>query len=438
MSRLIKIVAVIALVALSCLELSAQQAYRGPRQIIKGGLMQKPDTLRRDSLPKMTLVGLDTAALERFVDSLALDSLKIDSLALDSLALDSLAKSGTPDSLRRRAAVISSLQRNLPDSLKQRFGILKADSVLRDSLPADSLSTKSAADSLSGKDSLKKKKLSNKSFINDSMSLSRVCWTAAVLPGFGQIYNKQYWKLPILYSTLGTGLGMFFYENSRYKPLKAQYDAMTNKGLSRTPELDRLQTNMIHSNTRRQIYIGAAIVSYLYFIGDAAIKYNTNEVSSVSRATTLSAICPGAGQIYNQSYWRVPIVLGGFATTIYCVDWNNRGFQRFKKAYRLRADYDKNPTNYPSGSTDEFGGRYSATFLKNLRDSYRRNRDLCIILTAGMYILQIIDAHVDAHLRDYDISDDLSMNLYPLIDYGYAPSVGSNIPTFGMNMSFKF
>lgn len=433
MSRLFKIVAVITLLTLSCLELPAQQRYRGPRQVIKGGLMQKPDTLRRDSLPRMTLVGLDTAALERFVDSLSLDSLKI-----DTLVVDSLAKAGTPDSLRRRAAVIESLHRNMPDSLKQRFGVMRADSLVRDSLSLDSLSAKLLTDSLAGNDTLKKKKFKLKPILTDSMSLSKVCLAATLLPGYGQIYNKQYWKLPILYSTVGAGLGMFFYENSRYKPLKTKYDALTNQGLSRTPELNRLQTDMIRSNTRRQLYIGAAIISYLYFIGDAAIKYNTNEVSSVSRATTLSAICPGAGQIYNKSYWRVPIVLGGFATTIYCIDWNNRGFQRFKKAYRLRADYDKNPGNYPSGSTDEFGGRYSATFLKNLRDSYRRNRDLCIILTAGMYILQIIDAHVDAHLRDYDISDDLSMNLVPIIDYGYAPSVGSNAPTFGMNMCFKF
>ena len=237
---------------------------------------------------------------------------------------------------------------------------------------------------------------------------------------------------------MGASLGLCLYENSRYQPLKRQFDEITNKSLSRTPELDRLQADMIRHNTLRQVFIGATIVSYLYFIGDAALNYKTNEVSSVSRATTLALICPGAGQIYNKSYWRVPIVVGGFATTIYCIDWNNRGFQRFKKAYRLRADYDKNPGNYPSGSTDEFNGRYSATFLKNLRDSYRRNRDLCIILTAGMYILQAIDAHVDAHLRDYDISDDLSMSVSPMFDFGYAPTVGSNAAAFGMNMSFKF
>ena len=431
MAKWIKIVLVASLMALVCGEVAAQQRYRGPRQIIKGGLMQKPDTLSRDSLPQTALRGVDSVALAAFVDSLAVEDVKV-----DSVVMDSLAKAGVPDSLRRRAAVIESLRRNMPDSLRLRFGLLGADSLQRDSLALDSLK-KSDADSLVA-DSTKKKKLKIKSILTDSMSLTKVCATAAVLPGYGQIYNKQYWKLPILYSTVGASLGLCLYENSRYQPLKRQFDEITNKSLSRTPELDRLQADMIRHNTLRQVFIGATIVSYLYFIGDAALNYKTNEVSSVSRATTLALICPGAGQIYNKSYWRVPIVVGGFATTIYCIDWNNRGFQRFKKAYRLRADYDKNPGNYPSGSTDEFNGRYSATFLKNLRDSYRRNRDLCIILTAGMYILQAIDAHVDAHLRDYDISDDLSMSVSPMFDFGYAPTVGSNAAAFGMNMSFKF
>lgn len=428
MGRWLKIAVVALVLAILGGEAVAQQRYRGPRQIIKGGLMQKPDTLSRDSLPRN--LQLDSAMLARIVDSLDIESVKV-----DSVIMDSLAQAGVPDSLRHRAAVTESLRRNMPDSLRLKFGLVGADSLALDSLKGKSLDSL-AVDSLAA-DSLKKKR-KLKPILTDSMSLSKVCWAAAVLPGYGQIYNKQYWKLPILYSTVGAGLGMFFYEQSRYKPLKAQFDEITNNSLNRTPALDRLQTNMIRSNTRKQIYLGLTIASYLYFIGDAAMNYATNEVSSVTRATSLSVICPGAGQIYNKSYWRVPIVLGGFATTIYCVDWNNRGFQRFKKAYRLKADYDKNPSNYPSGSTDEFRGRYSATFLKNLRDSYRRNRDLCIILTAGMYILQIIDAHVDAHLRDYDISDDLSMNVVPVIDYTYSPSLGDSRPMFGMNMSFNF
>ena len=274
-----------------------------------------------------------------------------------------------------------------------------------------------------------------KPFISDSMSLSKVCWLSLPLPGFGQIYNKQYWKLGVLYPVVGTSIGMFVHENKQFKPIKAQYDQyLIDHGYMRTPELDEIQTNLIKHNTRQQIYAGIAIASYLYFIGDAAINYTTNEVSRIKKATTLSTIFPGAGQIFNKSYWRVPIVWGGIASTIYTIDWNNRGYQRFKTAYSLKIDYEKNPSKYPNGAPDEFRGAYSSTFLKNLKDSYRRNRDLCIILTAGVYLLNILDAHVDAHLQDYDISDDLSMNIEPYFDY----TTVNTQPVYGLNMSLKF
>lgn len=274
-----------------------------------------------------------------------------------------------------------------------------------------------------------------KPFISDSMSLSKVCWLSLPLPGFGQIYNKQYWKLGVLYPVVGASIGMFVYENKQFKPIKAQYNQyLIDHGYMRTPELDEIQTNLIKHNTRQQIYAGIAIASYLYFIGDAAINYTTNEVSRIKKATTLSTIFPGAGQIFNKSYWRVPIVWGGLASTIYTIDWNNRGYQRFKTAYSLKIDYEKNPSKYPNGAPDEFRGAYSSTFLKNLKDSYRRNRDLCIILTAGVYLLNILDAHVDAHLQDYDISDDLSMNIEPYFDY----TTVNTQPVYGLSMSLKF
>ena len=274
-----------------------------------------------------------------------------------------------------------------------------------------------------------------KPFISDSMSLSKVCWLSLPLPGFGQIYNKQYWKLGVLYPVVGASIGMFVHENKQFKPIKAQYNQyLIDHGYMRTPELDEIQTKLIKHNTRQQIYAGIAIASYLYFIGDAAINYTTNEVSRIKKATTLSTIFPGAGQIFNKSYWRVPIVWGGIASTIYTIDWNNRGYQRFKTAYSLKIDYEKNPSKYPNGAPDEFRGAYSSTFLKNLKDSYRRNRDLCIILTAGVYLLNILDAHVDAHLQDYDISDDLSMNIEPYFDY----TTVNTQPVYGLNMSLKF
>ena len=164
---------------------------------------------------------------------------------------------------------------------------------------------------------------------------------------------------------------------------------------------------MIRSNTRRQIYLGLTVASYLYFLGDAAVNYRY-DASPVKKATTLATIFPGAGQVYNKSYWKLPFVVGGLATTIYTIDWNNRGYKRFKKALPDRSAYDKawkshqkDPEHHPDPpvAKGEFGTKYSAEFLKNLKDNYRRNRDLCIIITAGLYVLQIIDAHVDAHLK---------------------------------------
>lgn len=149
----------------------------------------------------------------------------------------------------------------------------------------------------------------------------------------------------------------------------------------------------------------------------------------VKKATTLATIFPGAGQVYNKSYWKLPFVVGGLATTIYTIDWNNRGYKRFKKAYSDRSAYDKaleehqkDPEHHPDPpvAKGEFGTKYSAEFLKNLKDNYRRNRDLCIIITAGLYVLQIIDAHVDAHLKSYDISDDLSVEFTPAVNYVYS------------------
>ncbi|MBO5890901.1 MAG: hypothetical protein J6Q28_05695, partial [Alistipes sp.] len=187
-------------------------------------------------------------------------------------------------------------------------------------------------------------------FFSDSMKMSRVALLSVPLPGFGQIYNKEYWKLGILYPVVGTTAALFVHENKLYKPLKAKYDQyLVDNGYFRTEELDKIQTELIQHNTRRQIYASLAVASYLYFIGDAVLNFESSEVTKVNRATTLSTIFPGAGQVYNKSYWRVPIVVGGIATTIYTIDWNNRGYQRFKTAYSLVIDYDKNPQKYPNG-----------------------------------------------------------------------------------------
>lgn len=365
-------------IALSLISHSAeaQSMKRGDKQIVQSGIIQRNDSLlmRQDSL-----------------DNLSAEIIKQQRKEAKNLA-DSLAR------IARRKARAEELGR-----LDQYGNIIPREPLF-----------------------------------SDSSSLSKVCLTAAILPGYGQIYNKQYWKLPILYGTLGTSIGLAIDQGGKYRTYKRQYEELTLKGLSRTEEMNLVQRDMIRHNTKRQLFMAAAAASYIYFLGDAALNYATNNVSNVKKATTLSLICPGAGQIYNKSYWRAPIVVGGLASMVYVIDWNNRGFQRFKTAYSLRADFEQNPDKYPEGvSPDEFKGRYSASYLKNLRDSYRRNRDLSLLLTAGVYIFQAVDAHVDAHLKDFDISDELSVELHPIFDYQHTQINGSH-PVFGVNLNITF
>ena len=392
---------------IGCIASAAAQQPRGARTIIRGGLRQEirsdSASMAADSL-RSGVMGLDSASLAALgLDAALVDTLSADSIAarLSSLPVDSLA----------------SLMGRLPDTVT----VAKIDSLLADTIKPRRL---------------------------DSINISKISWISAVAPGFGQIYNKQYWKLPILYSTVGAGITMGVIENKKYQDYKRQVTAITNISTTRTEELDALQTQMIRHNTRRQLYLIGAIASYIYFIGDAAVNYNGKiPASRVKKATTLSMICPGAGQIYNGSYWKAPIVIGGFASMVYVIDWNNRGYQRFRTAYNLRVDYDNALKEYNAATdktgltkpspTDEFRGRYTADYLKNLKTSYRRNRDLSIIITAGVYLFNVIDAHVDAHLRDYDISDDLSMDVQPHIGNVYTAQSGS-INTYGLGININF
>ncbi|MFI3266872.1 MAG: DUF5683 domain-containing protein [Rikenellaceae bacterium] len=262
----------------------------------------------------------------------------------------------------------------------------------------------------------------------DSMPISRVCMLSVPLPGFSQVYNKQYYKLPILYGTVATTALLYSNQNKKYQSYKSEYDQMVAVGDSRQ-NIDPVQTKMIQHNTNRQLLLAGALASYIYFIGDGALNYQY-ETNPIKKATTLSTICPGAGQIYNKSFWKVPIILGGFATMGYIIDFNNRGYKRFQTAYNLASDGD-------DLTVDEFGGAYSESVLLNMRKSYRRNRDLSIIITAGFYLLNIIDAHVDAHMKDYDISDDISSISILPTTIDCVTSTGST-QGYGLSLCYSF
>jgi len=133
-------------------------------------------------------------------------------------------------------------------------------------------------------------------------------------------------------------------------------------------------------------------------------KSNTS-FQSAQKASILSAVVPGSGQIYNKKYWKVPIIYASLATSVYFIYDNNNKFELYKNAYIKREQ----------GEIDDYLNTYNNNQLITIMDYYQRNRDVSYIITAAIYLLNIVDASVDAHLFDFDISEDLSINYQPSI-----------------------
>ena len=154
-------------------------------------------------------------------------------------------------------------------------------------------------------------------------------------------------------------------------------------------------------------------------------------VPDPTRAVIYSAIFPGLGQIYNRKYWKLPLVYGGFIGCVYAITWNNKTYKDYKLAYRDIMDNDPNTNFWQNyGSNEEV----LKPLLKRRRDSYRRYRDLSCIVAVGLYAVCMIDAYVDAQLFEFDISEDLSMRVDPVI----FDKTANNTRSVGLQCSFTF
>ena len=173
----------------------------------------------------------------------------------------------------------------------------------------------------------------------------------------------------------------------------------------------------------------------------AAIKYTpTKKIvdtaflkkHSPRRATMLSLIFPGMGQIYNRKYWKLPIVYGGFAACVYFFHSNHSEYIKFKDAYNFvttPADANLPPVN-------DYVTRYNKdpTLLLAGRDFYRRNLELTYIVTGALYLLVAIDAQVDAQFFNFDVSNDLSLNVKPFVQQASKLTPG----VAGVSLCFSF
>ena len=144
---------------------------------------------------------------------------------------------------------------------------------------------------------------------------------------------------------------------------------------------------------------------------------------SPKRAMWLAIVVPGAGQIYNRKYWKLPIFYGGFLGCYYAMRWNNMMYRDYSQGY-----IDLNDGNLETQSYNQFMHlgmtideskpadvqRFSTKFKKR-KDYYRRYRDMSAFILIGVYALSVIDAYVDASLSEFDISEDLSMKVSPTL-----------------------
>ena len=139
------------------------------------------------------------------------------------------------------------------------------------------------------------------------------------------------------------------------------------------------------------------------------------------KATMLSAILPGAGQVYNGKTWKVPILYAGILTDVYFIQYNHKRYERFRDALFA---LDK-------GETNQFPSLNRAALVRNV-DYWRQNRDLTLLLMLGIYALNLVDANVDAHLSGFDISEDLTLKIAPQIGTLSASS------TTGLSFTLQF
>ena len=161
------------------------------------------------------------------------------------------------------------------------------------------------------------------------------------------------------------------------------------------------------------------------------------------RALWLALVLPGAGQIYNRKYWKLPIIYGGFMGCIYALTWNNMMYKDYSQAYLDIMDNDPGTASYNKflhlgvEINDKNMERYKQLF-KSRKDKYRRWRDLSFFVMLGVYAISVIDAYVDAELSEFDISKDLSLKVSPAVIPNHSGGNPLQAQSLGVNCSLNF
>lgn len=273
------------------------------------------------------------------------------------------------------------------------------------------------------------------------MRIGTMFMGSVILPGTAQIYNKDYWKLPIVYGGIGALAGTGGYYLHQYNKSKAVYDKYTEyatyyEGVYGSPyPFEAPPLDLKAKKTGTWLLVGAGLV-YWGTLLDGVVNYHSDKHPHAGRATLYSALLPGLGQIYNGELFKVPIYWGCLIGSVHFLTTNNVNYKRFKRIH-----------NEATSSDPAISGNVpiDAETAKWYRDVYRRYRDYSIVATALFYVLQIIDANVFAYMHDFEVSDDISMDIEPAVISPYneyamrtSPSYGIGQNAIGLRFGFRF
>jgi len=161
--------------------------------------------------------------------------------------------------------------------------------------------------------------------------------------------------------------------------------------------------------------------------GDEITESEAYDPLRPARAAFYAASLPGLGQIYNKDYWKIPLVYGALGTGVFVAVDSDREFQRFRTAFKQRLAGRLDEFSELDPETGVITEVFSDDALIRGQDIFRRRKELAILVTAGLYVLQIIEANVDAHLSQYDVDDDIT----------FAPDVQLDGLGLGLNYGFK-
>lgn len=166
---------------------------------------------------------------------------------------------------------------------------------------------------------------------------------------------------------------------------------------------------------------------------DATVTKKRINPLAPSKAAFYSAVFPGLGQVYNKRYWKVPIVYAAIGTGIYAYIYNNDQYNSFRDAFkRRRAGFTDDEFFDVTGDGD--GPDLSLTALQDAQERFQRDRDLALLVTIILYALNIVDANVDAHLKQFNVDEDLALDIQPYLDYHPITAV----PNYGLAFTIKF